>query len=537
MIRTEDIAEALELTAKLLELHEGNDFKIKSLKAAAFKLTKTRITIEQISIEQLTQIEGVGKSLAEKIIEFTQTNTLKELEELKQKTPEGVIEMLTVKGLGPKKVKTLWRDLSIDSITDLLYACNENKLITLNGFGAKTQQSIIDNIEFKIQNSGKYHYAFAEKNTKLIIDALSKECDLVSYTGAMHRKCEIIDEVDILIGNETIDTDDIESDKLAINFIKVNPLLFYKTLVETSSTKEHLDAIKFDLLISKPFKSETEVYEALQIPYCEAELREGNFELQFIKNNQPLPKLLEPHNLKGILHNHTTYSDGLNTLQEMAVACKKLGFEYLGICDHSQTAVYAGGLTIEQISKQHQEINHLNETLKPFKILKGIESDILPNGQLDYPDEILKTFDFIVGSIHSAFSMTEDKATERLITAIENPYLDILGHPTGRLLLGRKGYPINHKKVIDACAANNVIIELNAHPYRLDIDWRWIPYCLEKNVMISINPDAHHINGYNDMLYGTHVARKGLLTQEMCFNAKPLAEVEQQFKLKKIKTI
>ena len=290
--------------------------------------------------------------------------------------------------------------------------------------------------------------------------------------------------------------------------------------------------IQFSDLPTKLYKSEEEIYSNLKIHYCEPELREGLFELEKAKAHT-LPKLIEAIDLKGILHNHSTYSDGMNTLEEMAVYCKQLGYEYLGICDHSQTASYAGGLKVEQVLQQHDEIEKLNKQLAPFKIFKGIESDILGNGNLDYEDDILKTFDFIVASVHANLKMDEEKATTRLLKAIENPYTTILGHPTGRLLLGRPGYPINHKKIIDACAANKVVIELNAHPYRLDIDWRWIPYCLEKGVMISINPDAHQLKGYHDMNYGVNVARKGLLTKEHCFNSKNLQEIENYFNSKK----
>jgi DNA polymerase (family 10) len=258
-------------------------------------------------------------------------------------------------------------------------------------------------------------------------------------------------------------------------------------------------------------------------------LREGLNEVVFAQQHK-IPKLIELEDLKGVLHNHTTYSDGVHTLSEMASYCKDLGYEYLGICDHSKSAFYAQGLSIEKVVEQQKEIDKLNLTFSNFTVLKGIESDILNDGSLDYPEEILKTFDFIVASVHSNLKMTEEKATERLIKAIENPYTSILGHPTGRLLLARPGYPINHKKVIDACAANKVSVELNAHPYRLDIDWRWIWYCLQKNVKVSINPDAHHKGGFHDMYYGICVARKGMLSKEFCLNALPLSELVKEFK-------
>ena len=279
-------------------------------------------------------------------------------------------------------------------------------------------------------------------------------------------------------------------------------------------------------------ESEEEIFESLGLQFIEPELRESSSIINIAKTNK-IPKLIEYADLKGILHNHSTYSDGMNTLQEMAEYCKELGFQYFGISDHSQTAVYAQGLKPEKVLLQQKEIEKLNKQLAPFKIFKGIESDILNDGSLDYEEEILKTFDFVVASVHSNLKMDEEKATKRLLKAIENPYTTILGHPTGRLLLAREGYPIHHKKIIDACAANNVIIELNAHPYRLDIDWGWIPYCIEKGVKISINPDAHQKEGLKDMRYGIYSARKGMLDNKNCFNALSLEEIEKYFNKRK----
>jgi len=532
MITTEDIADGLEITAKLMELHDENPFKVKAISTAAYKLGKTRLDLNNQTVEELTKVEGISKSLAEKIIEFTTTGTTKELHDLIAKTPAGVIEMLSIKGLGPKKVRQLWQELELESVTDLLYACHENRLIELKGFGAKTQNTIIQNIEFKIKNTGWFHYAYAEKIGQPIIDAIKEQTDFVNFTGAMYRHCEVIEEIDILVGDESIDLDEFVSETIPLNFIQCNSNVFYRKLVETSSTKEHLEGINFKALATKKYDSEESIYSNLSIQYCEPELREGLFELDKAKNNQ-LPKLVELTDLKGILHNHSTYSDGMNTLEEMAVYCKELGYQYLGICDHSKTASYAGGLKVETVLLQQQEIEKLNKQLFPFKIFKGIESDILGNGDLDYEEDILKTFDFIVASVHANLKMDEEKANTRLIKAIENPYTTILGHPTGRLLLGRPGYPIDHKKIIDACAANKVVIELNAHPYRLDIDWHWIPYCLEKGVMISINPDAHQLKGYHDMRYGTYVARKGLLTKDNCLNAMDLNTFENYLSTKK----
>jgi len=335
---TEDIADAFEITSKLMELHNENSFKVKAMASAAYRLSKTRIDLSDKSIEELTQIEGITKGLAEKIIDLNERGTTKELEELLSKTPSGVIEMLGIKGIGPKKVRQLWLELELESVTELLYACQENRLVTIKGFGEKTQQTIIQNIEFKKSNAGKFHFSYAEKIAKPIIDSLLKLTDYVSLTGAMYRKCEIIDEIDILVGDQSIDLDDYYSENIPINFIQVNETVFYRTLVETSSTKEHLSGIQFQNLEIKKYNSEKDIYSNLNIQYCEPELREGLFELEKAKANT-LPKLIELTDLKGILHNHTTYSDGLNTLEEMAIYAKQLGYEYLGICDHSKVQV------------------------------------------------------------------------------------------------------------------------------------------------------------------------------------------------------
>lgn len=533
MMGDDEIIESLELTGKLIDLHEDNPFKSKAYANAAFKLNKLRYHFEGKTKSDIESIEGIGKSMAAKIMELLEQGELKELRELVDKTPAGVIDMMGIKGLGPKKVRALWQELNIESVGELLYACNENRLVTLKGFGDKTQKAVKQSIEFKISNNNKFHYAALEKPVYQLIDAIraNEKNVQIALIGAMARKLEVIDSIDILI-DQTLQKDYSALEQLIplkINYHFCEANQFYYKCIEGSSTNEHLEKINFGSLAPAYYSDESAVYAKLGLPFIQSELREGLTEVDAAKQNK-IPNLIELIDLKGILHNHSTYSDGVNTLKEMADYCQSLGYEYFGICDHSKSAFYANGLSVERVLAQQAEIDQLNAQYQNFKILKGIESDILNDGSLDYSDDILKTFDFVVASVHSNLKMSEEKANQRLIKAIENPYTSILGHPTGRLLLARPGYPINHQLIIDACAANNVSIELNAHPYRLDIDWRWIPYCLEKGVKISINPDAHQMEGFHDMYYGVCVARKGMLSKEHCLNALSLNELYTAFK-------
>jgi DNA polymerase (family 10) len=296
-------------------------------------------------------------------------------------------------------------------------------------------------------------------------------------------------------------------------------------LWETTGSALHIQLVRY--AGEETVETEEEIYESRGLNYIVPELREGRDEVELAATIEVSEGLIEYEDIKGMLHNHSTYSDGLHTLREMALYCKEQGWEYLGICDHSQTAVYAGGLKPDKVAEQHAEIDKLNIELAPFKILKGIESDVLGDGSLDYSEEVLNTFDFVVASIHQGFKMSEEQATARIIKAIENPHTTILGHLTGRLLLSRPGYPVNHEAIIDACAKNGVVIEINANPYRLDMDWRWIKYATDKGVMISINPDAHTKEGYHDTYFGVCAARKGYLQPSQTFNCLSLNEMEE----------
>lgn len=544
MLDNRDISDILTQYARLYELHDGNPFKVKSLAGAAYNIKKIGEPLAEMSEEDLFKVPQIGKSMAPKIYEITQTGSFKELDELIAQTPAGVIDILKVKGLGPKKVEVLWKQVGITSIPELLDACRENRLVEIKGFGFKTQAQILSDIEFKFSNEGKFHWAKMEPIVSFLDDFFKDNEDVLQFEvcGDYRRLSDIVNSIDYLIvadnlepisealcnGNfELIDCTDeyytlLYLEAVTINLYKSSYDSWGNDLLRYTATENHLNLIGFND-INVQFDSEESLYQSLNLPYVLPELREGLRELEVTSLQE---KLITYKDLKGVLHNHTTYSDGLNTLEEMATHAKNMGLSYIGICDHSQTAAYAGGLKPERVLDQLQAIDKLNDkyaaSSTPFRIFKGIESDILGDGSLDYTDDILQLFDLVVASVHSNLKMEQDKAHQRLIKAIENPYTTILGHPTGRLLLMRPGYPIDHQYIIDACVDNHVVIELNAHPYRLDIDWRWIDYAINKGGMISINPDAHQKEGLADMRYGVNVARKGYLMPENCLNAKDL---------------
>ncbi|HLT88370.1 MAG TPA: helix-hairpin-helix domain-containing protein [Sphingobacterium sp.] len=549
------IAKTFKLYSQLMELFNENPFRTKAMASASFKIDKLPFPAASATIDQLSTQPGIGKSTAERIMLILESGSFPELDNLIAQTPPGVLAMLTIKGLGPKKIRSIWKDLGIESVGELLYACNENRLMEAKGFGLKTQEEIRKSIEFSNANQGLFLYAKVEQIAATLLGSLVSYFpnQQHTFTGEIRRKCEIIASVDILTtcsisevrsffegmpaytAEEYQDTAVQLTDELGVRYRiqSTSEERFAIDLLLTTGSETHIKEVQTIQANLPAFASEEAIYEALGLSYIEPELREGAGEINWAKNGQ-LPQLITYADLKGTLHNHSTYSDGVHSLEQMAMYCKdELGLSYFGICDHSKTAVYASGLPIERVKEQWMEIEQLNKKLAPFRIFSGIESDILSDGSLDYPDDILAKFDFVVASIHSNLRMDEEKATQRLITAIENPYTTILGHPTGRLLLSRPGYPIDYKKVIDACAANQVVIEINANPLRLDLDWRWQRYALEKGILLSINPDAHRTEGLADMQYGVYVARKGGLSAERCLNAFSLEEIEQYFATKR----
>lgn len=546
-----------------MELHDQNEFKIKSYNSALFQLERFDGTLANQTKSELESISGVGKSIAAAIDEINTKGQLTLHDELESKTPEGVLEIMELKGVGAKKIKQLWQELNITSIEQLFEIAENGDLAKQKGFGAKTAENIKNAILLRKENEGKLLYAQAEPISNYFIDTITAIDNniLISPTGSFRRKMEVIDELTFLLGgddfeqlNEVIskiegfEVDGKKSspfavrgnyEKSGITFLFCGVEDFQKQLFLTTGSPEHLaqevkggKSLKA-LLGFKKIKEEREVYELADLPFIAPELRESTTNLEKIKTDG-LPELIEMEDLKGILHNHSTYSDGQHTLEEMAKECQRLGYEYLGITDHSKSSFYyANGLYENRVADQQKEIDELNAKMTPFKIFKGIECDILPDGSLDYSNDVLASFDFIVSSIHSAMSMDKIKATERVLKAVENPFTTILGHMTGRLLLKRPGYPVDHEVIIDACAKNNVAIEINANPWRLDIDWRWVNYAIEKGVMLSINPDAHKMEGYADMYYGLQVGRKGGLTKAHNLNSLSLKEIEAFFSKRK----
>lgn len=559
-ISNQSIADTFALFALLLELHNENEFKIRSYNAAIFKIEKIQDAISELSQEQIRKIAGVGKSIAEKIIEIIEKNTFEELEDLLAQTPEGVLKMLKIKGLGAKRVRILWKEAHITSLEMLSQACERNQIAQIKGFGEKMQESIKNALLFVKLNSDKLLYADALPFAQMIQDYLSRNTDSqdIVIVGDFRRATEVIANLELLVRTENKnlliscldEASFLEKDKknsgvfvwrgcfkenklpLDIHFAEKED--FYQKEFLLSSSAKHLayqinGKTLLELASRRGFHSETEIYEQAGLPYLQPELREGFFEFNYTDT----PSLIENADLKGTLHTHSTYSDGKDSLAAMAEAAKAFGFSYMGITDHSKSAYYANGLDEKRVAEQQKEIDELNAKNPTFRIFKGIEADILSNGDLDYDKEILKTFDFVVASIHSNLQMSESKATQRLIKAIENPFTTIIGHPTGRLLLRREGYPLHLPSIIDACAANRVALEINAHPLRLDLDWRWVWRALEKGVKIVINADAHDKEGYAYHQFGVLVARKAGLSKENCLNTLHTEELERYFRQRK----
>jgi DNA polymerase (family X) len=544
------IADSFSLLAKLMDIHGENSFKSKSYSSAAFAIEKLTTPLTEIPAGKISSIKGIGSSSAQKIIEMIETGQLKVLDEIILNTPPGVVEMLNIKGLGPKKIFTIWKEMEIESIGELLYACKENRLKLFKGFGEKTQQNVTDSIEFYLKSKGSFLYSQVVDMAAATQAFLQKLFDKkrIAVTGTFKRQMEIINELEFIIeederaienalkdinGFELAEKDDNgilyqTSAGIKVKIYAASADNFIEKLIYHSSSEEFTGALK--LAVPRAEKqtaaTEEEYFLNAGINMVVAPLRESAAMLEMATKG-PIPALIQPSDVRGIIHCHSSWSDGSNTVEEMALAAMSRGLEYLVMSDHSKSAFYAQGLSEEKIREQHLYIDELNKKLHPFKIFKSIESDILNDGALDYSNEVLATFDLVIASVHSNLKMSQEKAMMRLLKAIENPYTTILGHMTGRLLLSRPGYPVDHDAIIDACVAHNVVIELNAHPNRLDIDWRYIQKAISKNVLISIDPDSHHTDGLDDTKYGVLVAQKAMVVKENNLSSYSLAAFEQ----------
>lgn len=558
------IAQQFQTLAQLMELQGENSYKIRSYSSAYRIFRAATEPVYEMNLTEVKQLKGIGDAIGNKVQELRLNGEMKILKGYLEKIPKGVVELLKIKGLGISKIKLLWLEMGIESPGELLYACNENRLITLKGFGTKTQTNIKKQLEYYFLSIDKFHYARLEEEAENLVLDIQEALDteLVSLTGAIRRLMPVLKSIEILLASNEVkklaeeEILTIEEEKNGIwkcKTVENNfPVTIYSCdsnfwgyqLFKTTATEGFLkDFFEFFYPEKTDWKNnpnpeqfkgldEAIIFEKAGLPTIPAEIRDA-YKILYKTKARALPQLLDEKDIKGVLHAHTTWSDGANSLEQLATYVKEQGYEYLGLTDHSQSAFYANGLKTDRVLEQFKEVDELNKKLAPFKIFKGIESDILHSGELDYPEEILKQFDFIIASVHAHLRMDKQLATQRLISAIKNPYTTILGHPTGRLLLSREGYPIDHEAVIDACAQHNVIIELNANPNRLDIDYTWIPYALEKGVKIAINPDAHSLEGVHDIHFGVLAARKGMLTAKECPNTLSLADFEALLAAKK----
>ena len=566
-----EIAEVLEEIAELLEIKGENPFKIRAYHNGARIVGGMSQDLHDL-VEQgsLREIKGIGEGLAEKITELVKTGKCKYHQELKKSLPSGILELLELSGLGPKRAKVLYEKLGIKNIAQLERACRNDRLLELDGFGEKSQAKILEAIKHHSKTEGYFLISDAALESEKFIKYLKKLKEIVRIeaAGSLRRHKEIVHDVDILVSakrpapiheaftsypevdqvlakGETKSSVILKSG-LQVDLRTVADREFPYALYYFTGSVEHNVAVRtmakrMGFKISEygifkgsrliPCKDEADILKVLGLRYIPPELRENMGEIEAAKNGQ-LPKLLEAKDVKGIFHVHSTYSDGVGTLEEMIHSAEELGYEYVGISDHSKTAVYANGLTEERVKKQHEEIDRLQKKYK-IRIFKGTESDILLDGSLDYSDRVLKSFDFVVGSIHSRFNMPEREMTKRIVRAMEHPAMTIWGHPTGRLLLGRAGYSVDYEAIFQAAAKHGVAVELNANPHRLDLDWRVCREAKSRGIRLSINPDAHSVEGLGDVVYGVGIARKGWLEKRDILNTMSVSEMGKFLKSRK----
>lgn len=562
-----EVVDTLEEIAILLELTGENAFKTRAYANAARTLQGLdRDLAELVAGGELRSLKGIGPALAEKIGMLVTTGRLPYLEELRAQVPPGLLELLRVPGLGPKRVREVYAKLGIASLAELEYAAGSRALQELEGFGEKLQGKILDGIAALKRHADRFLLSDALAMGEEILAAVAAlpGARRAAIAGSLRRRCETVGNVDLVAA-----TDDAPAllaafaglpevaavlpagsggaaeasvrlaGGLRVRLRAVPERDFAGVLRYLTGSREHDEALRahaaergFELderglrRAGAPVAAADEdaIFAALGLAAIAPELREGRGEIAAAAAGT-LPRLLEPGDLQGVLHVHSTYSDGVDTVREMALAARARGYRYLGICDHSQSARYAGGMLADDVRRQHEEIDRLNQELGDFRVLKGVECDILADGSLDYPDGVLASFELVVGSVHSRFGLSEAEMTQRLVRAVANPFLDVLGHPTGRLLLGRAAYALDLGAVCAAAAERGVAIEINANPHRLDLDWREVRGFQERGGWIGIHPDAHRSDGLDDVRYGVMAARKGWATRDRVLNALGLEEL------------
>ena len=545
------LAKPLKETAALIELTGGNPFRSRAFASAARTIERLEEPVADLLARgELTGIKGIGKGLASQIEEILAYGSFEVRDNILGALPPGLLDVLSVKGLGAKKARVLLQQLGVQSLDDLEAAARTGRIAELDGFGEKSQTSIIENVALLRSFEGRRRLADARMEALIMIETLKTQgFNPVEWTGELarglnevgrislvaastHHTEPEIDGVSLQAASESLGTryEGRLSDGLAVNIMVCEPDHAGQAIAFETGPSEFFDELSAAFAGAPPASTEKAFFENAGLPWIASELRDlpdasGRLEALSAIN------LITVSDLKGCLHNHSTYSDGAHTLRQMSEAVRERGYAYFGICDHSQSLKVASGMAIETVARQQEEIRKLNTEFADdggtaFKVYSGVESDILQDGSLDYPDEVLETFDFIVASVHVGFNMTEAEATDRIIKAVSHPCTSILGHPTGRLILKREGYPVDHRVILEACAEFDVSVELNANPYRLDLDWKWIELARELGVLVSINPDAHSIDQLDLTTWGVVAARKGGLMAHECLNAMDMASFE-----------
>lgn len=520
---------------RLMQLRGENPYRIRAYEKAIHAISGREDLVERAQKKTLTELPGIGESIQETLVEYILEGKSNLRDELQKEIHPGLLELTQISGLGPKKASVLIEQLGIQTIGELEYACKENRLVSLKGFGPKAQEKILEQIHFFNLNRGFQKYADVETIGAEILKKLQSEYSggKILETGAFRRKSEVLTEFEFLIESEkpleSLFRKFLEgvSSPIPIRLHYSNSKDLAYLWAKTTATTQHWEALGAPGTIEA--STEDAFYEKLGLPWIAPELRETGDEVQLARAGL-LGQILPWNGIQGVFHNHTLRSDGAHSLEQMVVAAKELGFRYLGISDHSQSAAYAQGLKEDGLLAQEQEVRQVQEKHPEIRIFWGIESDILADGSLDYPPELLKKFDFVIASIHSRFQMDREAMTQRILTAIRNPYTRFIGHPTGRLLLGRKGYDLDMEKIIAEAARHQVALELNANPSRLDLDWRWGPVMRREKAFTSVNPDAHEMQGLKDTHYGVIMARKSLIPAHQIVNTKSVSEVEQWLK-------